>query len=113
LIIGQESIEKRRRKLQCELERAVAELKGMGAERIVLVGSMADGSIGPFSDVDLLVVMRTQEPFLQRLRAAYERILPRVAMDILIYTPEELENLQTFSPFMRHALRKGRVLHAA
>ena len=113
MMIGPEAIEKRRRKLRSELERAVSELKDMGAERIVLVGSMADGDTGPFSDIDLLVVMRTHEPFLDRLRAAYERILPRVAMDILIYTPEELEEMWASSSFIRHALRKGKVLHAA
>jgi predicted nucleotidyltransferase len=113
LIIGQESVEKRRKKLQCELERAYAELIGMGAERIVLAGSMADGSTSHFSDVDLPVVMRTQEPFLQRLRTAHERILPRVATDILTYTPEGLKELQISSPFIRRALKKGKVLHAA
>lgn len=113
MVIGDEDITKRRRKLHSELGRAVQELKEMQAERIILVGSLAEGRDGPCSDIDLVVVMNTQEPFLDRLRAAYQRIRPRVAMDVLIYTPEEMEEMLLISPFLRHALKKGKVLHAA
>jgi len=54
-----------------------------GAERIILIGSMAEGDIGPFSDIDLLVVMPLQARFLDRLKEAYGRIQPAVAMDII------------------------------
>jgi len=113
LIVKHEELEKRREKLQRELARAVDELRKMGAERIILVGSMAEGDIGPFSDIDLVVVMRTKERFLDRLKAAYEKIQPSVAMDILIYSPDELDDLRETSAFVIHALEKGRVLYAA
>jgi predicted nucleotidyltransferase len=113
LIVKHEELGKRREKLEKELDRAVDELKRMGAERIILIGSMAEGDIGPFSDIDLVVVMRTQERFLDRLKTAYGKIRPSVAMDILIYSPDELDDLRETSAFVIHALEKGRVLYAA
>jgi hypothetical protein len=51
--------------------------------------------------------------FLDRLKAAYGRIQPSVAMDILIYSPDELDDLCETSALVSHALEKGRVLYAA
>lgn len=85
----------------------------MGAERIILIGSMADGDIGPCSDIDLVVVMQTEERFLDRLKEAYGRIRPAVAMDILIYSPHEIDAMRGSSAFLCHALENGRVLYAA
>ncbi|MBN2027238.1 MAG: nucleotidyltransferase domain-containing protein [Actinobacteria bacterium] len=113
LIVSRDELERRRRKLRGELARAVEELKLMGAERIVLIGSMADGDIGPCSDIDLVVVMQTEERFLDRLKEAYGRIRPSVAMDILIYSPDEIDEMYESSAFLCHVLEKGRVLYAA
>lgn len=113
MIVKQEQLEKRRQKLERELARAVDELKAMGAERIILVGSMAEGAIGPLSDIDLVVVMRTGLRFLDRLKEAYGKIKPAVGMDILVYTPDELEEMRNKNPFLAHALVRGRVLYAA
>lgn len=113
MIITRGELEKRRRKLEKELERAVNELKRMGAERIILIGSMAKVEIGPFSDIDLLVVMPTQARFLDRLKEACGRIQPAVAMDILIYSPQEFDELHESSAFISHAVETGRVLYAA
>ncbi len=104
---------KRYEKMQSELTRAVRVLQEMGAEMIVLIGSMVKGPANPFGDIDLVVVMRTEKRFLDRLQEVYGRIQPRVAMDILVYTPEEFEELRDSSPFLSHALKGGRVLYAA
>lgn len=108
-----ETLEKRLIKLQEELARAVDALREMGAERIVLIGSLAGEPVNPFGDIDLVAVMRTNKRFLDRLKEAYARIQPRVAMDILVYTPEEFEELRDSSPFLSHALKGGKVLYAA
>mgnify|MGYP005837022547 CR=1 FL=1 len=113
MIIKQDFLQKRRRKPESELARAVGELKLMGAERIILTGSMAEGNPGPMSDIGLLVVMPTQERFPDRLKEAYARIRPSVAMDILIYSPQELEEMRKSNAFIARALERGRVLHAA
>mgnify|MGYP005840867853 FL=1 len=112
MLLGKDKLERRGKELRSELERAVAKLKEMGAERIVLIGSMAQGTVNPYGDIDLVVVMRTQERFLDRMKAVYLSIQPAVAMDILVYTPEEFEEIKD-SPFLAQALKEGRVLHAA
>lgn len=113
MIPDRETLEKRRIKMEEELARAVDALREMGAERVVLIGSMAREPVNPFGDIDLVVVMRTDKRFLDRLKEAYARIQPRVAMDILVYTPEEFEEVGNSSPFLSHALKGGRVLYAA
>ena len=113
LIVEREKLNRRRQKMEGELARAVDELKRMGAERIVPIGSMAEGDIGPCSDIDLVVVMQTDKRFLDRLKEAYGRIRPSVAMDILVYSPQEMDELRETNAFVMHALEKGRVLYAA
>ncbi len=97
--------------LESELPRIVEELKRLGAHRIVLFGSYARGRRDLFTDLDLLVVMESQEPFVQRLARVYAKLGPKVAADILVYTPEEFEHMKN-RPFVRHALATGKVLYA-
>ncbi|MBC7216934.1 MAG: nucleotidyltransferase domain-containing protein [Candidatus Caldatribacterium sp.] len=104
--------EKRRELLEAELKRAVDVLKKRGVEKIILFGSFGRGEIGARSDIDLIVVEKTEKPFLERLDELYRVIVPRVSMDILVYTPEELEELEKRSSFVRQALREGRILYA-
>jgi len=59
------------------------------------------------------VVMRTKDRFLDRLKKAYLAVQPSVAMDILVYTPEEFEEMKESSPFVSQALKEGRELYAA
>ena len=113
MIPDNDVLEKRKRKLRDELTRAVEELKRMGAERVILIGSMALDALSPFSDIDLIVVMQAQERFLDRLKTAYGKIQPAVAMDLLIYTPQEFEEMSSTRPFLIHALKESKVLYAA
>jgi predicted nucleotidyltransferase len=82
-------------------------------ERVILFGSAARGEISPRSDVDLIIVQRTDRRFLDRLDEMYRLLLPAVGCDILVYTPEEFERLRTERPFVRRAVAEGVCLHAA
>lgn len=94
-----------------DLERIVEILRSRGVEKIILFGSLASGNVGSTSDIDLIVVERTEKRFLERLDDIYSAVQPRVATDILVYTPEEIERLKESSRFVRQALREGRVLY--
>jgi predicted nucleotidyltransferase len=111
LIFDEEYLARRRRLLEEEMGRAVRVLKDMGAHRVILVGSMAEGETDPYGDVDLVVVMPTEKRFLDRLEDVYTAVSPRVAMDILVYTPREFEELKETSPFLVQALSRGKELH--
>jgi uncharacterized protein len=73
-------------------DRLAAPLRESGAERAVVFGSYARGEADGYSDLDLVVVLPTALPFLDR-----GRLLPElfdavpVGIDLLIYTPEEYE----------------------
>lgn len=94
-----------------ELQRLVATLERMGAEKIILFGSMARGMVNIFSDLDLIVVMDSQEDFVERHGQMYRALCPQVDADILVYTPEEFARMQD-RPFLQWALKEGVVLYA-
>ncbi len=105
--------ESRRVALKDELARVVEELKKAGVKRIVLFGSLAKDDIGPFSDIDLLVVRETKKRFIERLGELYELIDPKYALDLLVYTPSEFDTMKKKSIFIKQILREGKLLYEA
>jgi predicted nucleotidyltransferase len=104
--------ERRRRRLEAELERIVAQLPGLGVRRAILFGSLARGGVRGGSDLDLILIADSPEPFLERGARFYRALAPAVAMDLLVYTPEEFEAARD-RLFFRRALAEGRVLYEA
>ena len=81
--------------------------------KVVLFGSYAYGAPDLDSDVDLLVVMDSDEPMAQRMRRVTEvakvRFLP---MDVIVRTPAEMaERLAMGDFFLAEILEKGKVLY--
>ncbi len=108
----EEQREARRADLELELSRLVEVLKAIGVQRIILFGSMASGKTGLGSDLDLLVVWDTPLGFIERTVELYRRLQPRVAVDLFVYTPEEMARMAN-RPLIRRALMEGKVLYAA
>jgi predicted nucleotidyltransferase len=81
--------------------------------KIVLFGSLARGEAGEAGDIDLLVVKETSEDPWSR-GAKVDRFVPHdVPVDVLVYTPSEIEDrLKMNDFFIRDVLEKGVVLHA-
>ncbi len=83
-------------------------------QRILLFGSLAQGRAGEFSDIDLIIVKETEKRFLDRIAEVIRLIRPREALDVLVYTPEEFEQLcQERLFFKEEVLKKGKVLYDA
>jgi predicted nucleotidyltransferase len=99
--------------LQNELARILARIDKAGIRKIILFGSLPSGNVGPASDIDLIIIRDTQERFLDRIETVYREIEPNVAVDILVYTPQEIEEMSRWSSFIRRALKEGRVLYEA
>jgi predicted nucleotidyltransferase len=81
--------------------------------KVILFGSYAYGAPDLESDVDLLVVMDSDESMAQCIRRVTEvakvRFLP---MDIIVRTPAELaERLAMGDFFLAEILEKGKVLY--
>lgn len=59
----------RHKKLTVALERIMHTLiTQYQPEKVILFGSMADGTVGEWSDIDLVIIKDTPLPFLQRLK---------------------------------------------
>lgn len=81
-------------------------------EKIIIFGSLGTGDIHSWSDIDLVVIKQTSLPFLDRLREMRRLLHPRVGTDILVYTPEEFEQLsQRRLFFQEEILGKGVVVY--
>jgi predicted nucleotidyltransferase len=78
--------------------------------RVSLFGSYARGRSDLFTDLDVLVIMETDEPFVERLPRLYGMLALPVDMDLVCYTPAEFEALRE-GAFLKHALRDEIVLY--
>ncbi len=95
-----------------EVERLVQGLIALKARRVYQFGSLTRRPPDLFTDVDLLAVMESDESFVQRLPRIYMALKPKVAADILVYTPQEFEEMRE-RPFLRHALKTAVLRYAA
>jgi len=105
--------EARRNRLEAELRRILAELPRLGVKKAILFGSLVSGTVGSTSDLDLIVVVETQERFTRRLERLYRALNPSVALDLFVYTPEEFTAMVESNPFVRAAATRGRVVYEA
>ena len=82
-------------------------------QRVILFGSYAYGQPTPDSDVDLLIVMESDERPATRAMRVSRLLRPRpFPMDILVRTPEEIRHrLEMGDYFMREVLEQGKVLY--
>ena len=97
--------------LEEDLEDLVRQLRGIPeVEKVVLFGSYLSGRRDLFTDLDLLVVMDSSLDFVARSAALAGRLRARVAVDLLVYTPQEMEQMRERS-FVRDALAAGKVLY--
>ena len=79
-------------------------------ERVGLFGSYARGRADLFTDLDVLVVMRTEEPFVERVKMLYGLLALPVDLDLVCYTPQEFEDLKD-RPFLKRILEEEVVLY--
>ena len=101
----------RRARLELELAAILEQIVDADTERVILFGSAARGDVGSTSDLDLLVVRRDARPPVERGFDLHRRAQPTVAVDLLDYTPEELEAARSTSSFVRRILSEGRVVY--
>ncbi len=81
--------------------------------RIILFGSYAYGTPHAESDVDLLVVMEKATGQDRYVHALYDAArIPKLCMDILAYSPAELETRLAMGDFfIKEILERGRMLY--
>ena len=82
--------------------------------KIILFGSYACGEPTKDSDIDLFIVKDSDKSSLEMNREVSRIVFARgVAMDILVYTPKQLEKRQRMGdPFLMNILNFGQILYA-
>ncbi len=107
------TITERKKLLDEELNRIIEVIKrDYEPERVILFGSLADGRVHEWSDIDLLIVKKTKKRPIERCLEVCRLIRPKIGIDLFIYTPEEYENLinERFS-FLINILKMGKILY--
>jgi predicted nucleotidyltransferase len=94
-----------------DLDSLVQQLRTMPeVQMVILFGSYAAGRRDLFTDLDILVVMQSPLDFVTRSIELARRLRASVALDLVVYTPEEMEQMR-HRPFVRHILKTGKVLY--
>ncbi|MDD3717971.1 MAG: nucleotidyltransferase domain-containing protein [Actinomycetota bacterium] len=109
-----EEIERRKTErkelLQSSLERLLPQLESIGAVKVVVFGSLADGTTHSRSDLDILVVMPQERSGREWSRIIYSEIDRAVASDILVFNTVELTEEVEANVFLQQALEGGRTV---
>lgn len=82
-------------------------------EKIILFGSFSRDDNREYSDIDLIIIKKTNERFLDRIKKSSRMISGSPhPVDILVYTPEEFEALsRQNTPFSKNMLSDSIVLY--
>jgi len=107
------TIQDRQKSLTEELGRIVTVIESeYDPEKIVLFGSLVSETVHEWSDIDLLVIKKTDKRPIERTMELTHLIRPRVGIDLFIYTPEEIDLLlKERYPFLLNILRTGKTVY--
>ena len=89
---------------------------GYAPQKVILYGSYAYGKPDRDSDIDLLIIKKTTERFIDRW-VTVQQILtgthPSIPVETLVLTPQEMEKrLAIGDQFVEEIINKGEVLYA-
>lgn len=97
---------------EAQLGTLVEQLKAYDPEQIILFGSAARGDTDEYSDLDIVVIKKTKEQFLERLKEVALLCNVPVPIDFFVYTPEEFALMkEQDNPFIERVASEGKVLY--
>lgn len=88
-------------------------VSGVHPEKIILFGSYAYGILTKDSDLDLLIILLTDEPMHRRVTKIRKLLQDiRIPKDIIVYTPQEVEKWKNASAaFITSIMKNGKVIY--
>lgn len=104
----------RKKELESELRRIKdIIIKEYSPEEIILFGSLANGNIHEWSDIDLVIIKETKERFIDRLHRVRLMTQPELGVDFVVYTPQEMEDMKREKRrfLLKEVLEKGEVIY--
>ncbi|MGB9677117.1 MAG: nucleotidyltransferase domain-containing protein [Candidatus Ratteibacteria bacterium] len=95
------------------IERIVECIKKYQPEKIIVFGSYARGEGDEYSDIDFIVIKKTEKRFIERLIEVAKLIDNKWGdIDIFVYTPEEFEQMSKLgNSFIESVLKEGKVIY--
>lgn len=98
--------------LELKLRKIVELLKRYNPEKIILFGSSLRKDRDRYSDIDILIIKETKNSFLKRLKETALLLNVDEDVDILVYTPGEIERFKAMDNcFIKDILREGIVIY--
>lgn len=102
----------RRQMIDAELDRFVSEMPQLGMTRLILVGDLIHrNKLSPGSNIELIVVQETEEPFHRRSEFWVSHLRPSIGTLFHVYTESEFSNLEDTDPLILQALHYGERLY--
>ncbi len=95
----------RRQQLEAEFLRIAGSMRQLGAERFWLAGDLARNQLTPESELELLIVHETEQPFHRRSDFFQTHLRPQVGTSFIVYTPAEFLDLCERDPLIIEAVR--------
>ena len=98
-----------------EIEKLVDRIgKEYKPEKVYIFGSYAWGEVTPDSDVDFFIIKKTRKFRAERNREVSRLLIDRqIPVDILVYTPAEVEKRKKMGDFfITDILTKGKLVYA-
>ena len=84
----------------------------LNPQRIILFGSFARGDINEGSDVDLIIIAKWKEEFLDRIKLLMDLNKFKIPLEPIGYTEEEFKKLiEEGNPFILQVLKEGKVIY--
>ncbi len=109
------AIQKRKSILENEIKRITnLIIQKYFPEKIILFGSAVKGNIHQWSDIDLVLIKKTDKRFIDRLHEVHLLTRPSVGVNFIVYTPEEAQRMieENRYFFVKEIINKGKVLYA-
>lgn len=89
-------------------QRIIDALVGKNLQRVIVFGSYARGDCDQYSGLDIIIVCDTQLPFVERFREFHQLFELPMAIELLVYTPQEFEKMvKRENPFITPVLEYG------
>ncbi len=89
----------------------ISDLAEFNPEKIILFGSYAGDNWDEESDIDIIVVYRTEKKFMDRLEELYMKWNLPKAVDILAYTPDEFADMMKDNFFIKQVVKEGIIIY--
>lgn len=101
----------RRQMLEAELERFIAEMPQLGMLRMWIIGDLARSGVTVDSQLELVLIQETVEPWHRRADFWNVHLRPRVGTRFHVFTNKEFVQYEDFDPLLVAAVGEGETVY--